>query len=55
MGILQNLKLWTNNVTFIDEYGVEITKEVPRAMPPAPWKVIALMDRKAWMYFLIGL
>jgi hypothetical protein len=55
MGVVQNLKLWKNNVTFIDSNGEEVTKEIPRVVPPAPWKVIALMDKKAWMYFLLGL
>lgn len=55
MAILQNLKLWKNNVTHIDEHGTEVTEEVPRVMPPPPWKVIALLDLKAWLYFVLGL
>lgn len=55
MAILQNLKLWKNNVTHIDERGNEITEEVPRVMPPPPWTVIALLDLKAWLYFVLGL
>jgi hypothetical protein len=55
MGVIQNLKLWKNNVTHIDAHGNEVTEEVPRVMPPPPWKVIALLDLKAWLYFCLGL
>jgi SHS family lactate transporter-like MFS transporter len=55
MGVLQNLKLWKNNVTHIDEHGNEVTEEVPRVMPPPPWKVVALLDLKSWLYFFLGL
>ncbi len=36
MGVLQNLKLWENNVTFINENGVNVTKYVPYVMPLVP-------------------
>ncbi|KAJ5981882.1 hypothetical protein N7499_009061 [Penicillium canescens] len=55
MGVIQNLKLWKNNVTHIDANGNEVTEEVPRVMPPPPWKVVALLDLKAWLYFCLGL
>jgi len=55
MGILQNLKLWENNVTLIDERGVKVTKKVPRAMPPNPWKIIRMLSAQNWLFFLIGL
>ncbi|KAI9875269.1 MAG: hypothetical protein M1830_008694 [Pleopsidium flavum] len=55
MGILQNLKLWENNVTLIDERGVKVIKKVPRAMPPNPWKIIRMLSAQNWLFFLIGL
>lgn len=55
MGVKQNLRLWENNVTLIDERGVMVTKKVPRVMPPNPWRVVRLLGPKQWVYFLIGL
>lgn len=55
MGVLQNLRLWENNVTRINEYGETTTEKVPRKLPPAPWKILALPGWKSYMYFALGL
>jgi SHS family lactate transporter-like MFS transporter len=55
MGVLQNLKLWENNVTFIDENGEVVTKKMPRVAPPAPWKVVGLLTLENWIFFIVGL
>jgi SHS family lactate transporter-like MFS transporter len=55
MGIRQNLRLWENRVTYIDEDGVVTSAIRPRQLPPAPWKLIGLLTWKNWMYFLVGL
>lgn len=55
MGVLQNLKLWENNVTFIDENGEMVTKKMPRVAPAAPWKVVGLLTLENWIFFIVGL
>lgn len=55
MGIKQNLKLWENHVTYIDEDGFEVTKIVPRTLPTAPWKIVGLLNFRAWVFFIVGL
>ncbi|KAJ9609913.1 hypothetical protein H2200_006242 [Cladophialophora chaetospira] len=55
MGIKQNLKLWENHVTYIDEYGVERSIVAKRTVPIAPWKLVSLLSGRAWMFFFIGL
>lgn len=55
MGLLQNLRLWENNVTRINDDGEMTTETVPRRLPPAPWKLMALPGAKGWMYFALGL
>ncbi|RLM01579.1 hypothetical protein CFD26_108908 [Aspergillus turcosus] len=55
MGVLQNLRLWENNVTQINEYGEKVTIKVPRRMPPNPWKILRLPSAKSYGYFFIGI
>lgn len=55
MGLKQNLKLWENNVTYIDENGDTVTERVPRVLPPNPWKVLRLMSGENYMFFFMGL
>lgn len=55
MGVLQNLRLWENNVTQINEDGEKVTTKVPRRMPPNPWKILRLPSAKSYGYFLIGM
>lgn len=55
MGIKQNLKLWENNVTYLDENGVTASRKILRVMPPAPWKLARLLSTRSWILYLVGL
>lgn len=55
MGVKQNLKLWENNVTHIDENGDMVTECVPRVLPPNPWKVMRMLSAENYMFFFMGL
>lgn len=55
MGIKQNLKLWENNVTYLDENGTTVSRKIPRVMPPAPWKLARMLTLRSWMFYLVGL
>lgn len=55
MGVFQNLRLWENNVTHINEVGEMVTTKVERRMPPNPWKILRLPSKLSYSMFLIGL
>lgn len=55
MGVKQNLKLWENNVTHIDENGDMVTERIPRVLPPNPWKVMRMLSAENYMFFFMGL
>ncbi|KIW92601.1 uncharacterized protein Z519_06448 [Cladophialophora bantiana CBS 173.52] len=55
MGVKQNLKLWENHITYIDENGVEQSSVAKRTVPIAPWKLVSLLSGRAWMFFFVGL
>jgi SHS family lactate transporter-like MFS transporter len=55
MGVAQNLRLWENNVTHINEFGETVTEKIPRRIPPNPWKIICQPSLASYMYFLVGM
>ncbi|KAL2011940.1 hypothetical protein VTN00DRAFT_4658 [Thermoascus crustaceus] len=55
MGVQQNLRLWENNVTHINELGETVTTKVERRMPPNPWKILRLPSKLSYSMFFIGL
>jgi SHS family lactate transporter-like MFS transporter len=55
MGIKQNIKLWENYVTYLDENGNTKTKRLPRSMPQNPYKVARLLSARSWLFFFVGL
>jgi MFS transporter, SHS family, lactate transporter len=55
MGIKQNLKLWENHVSYLDENGNTVTRKLPRTAIQNPYHIARLLSARAWIFFLVGL
>lgn len=51
MGIKQNLKLWENQLSYLDENGITVTQKLSRTIPQTPYTLLRLLSASSGVFF----
>jgi SHS family lactate transporter-like MFS transporter len=54
MGIKQNLKLWENQLSYLDENGITVTQKLSRTIPQTPYTLLRLLSARSGVFFSLA-